>query len=255
MRTLSGNRFGIRILVIIASLILTLTACTALNQSASDEFTSTFPLENCDFQTQGQNPYFSLNPGHQSIFAAGAGGASRLMITVLKDTTVITLPDIGPIETRVIEEREWEDGDLVEVSRNFFALCQPANAVYYFGETVDIFHHDGSVTHEGAWQAGQPDEDGTAEPGLIMPGTFQLGAKYYQEIADGIALDRAEHVDTGLAFTSAAGTFEQCVRVLETTPLEPLSKSEKIYCPEVGLVDDDGIKLVEINSNASDGQN
>ena len=35
------------------------------------------------------------------------------------------------------------------------------------------------VSHEGAWRAGV---DG-AQPGLIMPGTFLLGSRYFQEIA------------------------------------------------------------------------
>ena len=33
---------------------------------------------------------------------------------------------------------------------------------------------------------------------MIMPGTFLLGARYFQELADGIALDRAEHMEMGL---------------------------------------------------------
>jgi hypothetical protein len=104
--------------------------------------------------------------------------------------------------------------------------------VFYFGEDVDIFEPDGTVSHEGAWRAGEPDEDSLAEPGIIMPGTFLLGSRYSQEVADGIALDRAEHVEIGLETTTEAGTFDQCVRVEETTPLEP-GKHEKIYCPEI----------------------
>jgi hypothetical protein len=65
---------------------------------------------------------------------------------------------------------------LVEISRNFFATGRKTNDVAYFGEEVDIFNEDGSVTHEGQWRAGQPDENGLAEPGLIMPGTFLLGS-------------------------------------------------------------------------------
>ncbi len=44
-------------------------------------------------------------------------------------------------------------------------------------------------------------------------------------------------VDTG-------GTFTDCVQVLETTPLEPGSESEKTYCPGVGLVTDGTVELV-----------
>jgi hypothetical protein len=90
-----------------------------------------------------------------------------------------------------------------------------------------------------------PDDDGLAEPGLIMPGTFLLGSRYFQEIAEGIAEDQAEHVEMGLEVISFAGDFENCVRIEETTPLEPKALSEKIYCPGVGLVVDDVVELVD----------
>ena len=51
----------------------------------------------------------------------------------------------------------------------------------------------------------------------------------------------------GLRVRTAVGTFEDCVKVLETTPLEPGAESEKIYCPGVGLVQDDELKLVDID--------
>ena len=214
-----------------------------------DQFTSEFRLEDCTFQTEGSNPYFILEPGYQLVFEGEEDGEIlHLEITVLDETETIDLPELGPIETRVVEEVETVDGELVEISRNFFAICDPTNDVFYFGEEVDIYEPDGTITHEGAWRAGEPDEDGLAEPGLIMPGTFLLGSRYYQELADGIALDRAEHVEMGLEVTTPAGEFSDCVRVLETTPLEP-GKSEKIYCPEVGLVIDDVVELLEYGFN------
>jgi hypothetical protein len=81
-----------------------------------------------------------------------------------------------------------------------------------------------------------------------MPGTFLLGSRYFQEQAPGIALDRAEHVEMGLTVETEAGTFKRCVRVIETTPLEPGAESEKIYCPGVGLVLDNEVQLVRINT-------
>ena len=88
-----------------------------------------------------------------------------------------------------------------------------------------------------------------AEPGIIMPGTFLLGSRYFQEIADGIALDQAEHTAMGLEITVPAGTFTDCVEVTETTPLEPGAVSLKNYCPEVGLVIDDVLELVDYGFN------
>lgn len=79
-----------------------------------------------------------------------------------------------------------------------------------------------------------------------MPGTFLLGARYFQEVAPGVAMDRAEHMEMGLTVDTAAGTFQDCVFIVETTPLDPAAKSEKIYCPGVGLVSDAPVQLIKI---------
>jgi hypothetical protein len=209
------------------------------------QFTTDFRLGDCQFQTQGVNPYFLLTPGRRLVLQ-NEDETETVEITVLEDLELISVPGLGDVTTRVVEERETADGELIEVSRNFFAICGGRNDVVYFGEDVEIHNPDGSITHEGEWRAGQPDENGLAEPGIIMPGTFLLGSRYFQEIADGIALDRAENVEMGLDVETDAGTFHDCVRIVETTPLEPKSESEKIYCPGVGLVVDSDVQLVEI---------
>lgn len=75
---------------------------------------------------------------------------------------------------------------------------------------------------------------------------FIVGSRYYQELAPGIALDRAEHVETGLEITVPAGTFRNCVRVVETSPLEPGHQSMKAYCPGVGMVLDNELELAAV---------
>jgi hypothetical protein len=249
-----GSRKLVLVLVVLAAFFtfFAISAARALDEDDDDEkdkFTKDFRLQDCTFLTEGSNPYFILEPGYQLVFEGEEDGETlRLEITVLNETETIDLPEIGPVETRVVEEVETADGQPVETSRNFFAICDKTNDVFYFGEEVDIFEEDGTVSHEGAWRAGEPDEDGVAEPGIIMPGTFLLGSRYYQELADGIALDRAEHVEMGIKITTEAGKFSECVKVVETTPLEP-GKAEKVYCPEVGLVSDPPVELVDYGFN------
>ncbi len=155
---------------------------------------------------------------------------------------------LDPVSTRVVEEREWVEGELVEISQNFFACCENTNAIFYFGEEVCIFATGTCVSNEGSWRAG---ENG-AMPGLIMPGTFLLGSRYFQEQAPGVAMDRAEHTGMGLTLETPAGRLESCVEVLETTPLEPRAESIKRYCPEIGLTFDDGVELVAFGFNIFD---
>ena len=242
MRKTSNLRAAI--LAIAGIAIFCATAALA-DPPRKSQFTSSFRLEDCQFAAQGANPYFNLNPGTRLVLEEDGDEVTRVEITVLDETEAIMVPGLGTVTTRVVQERETVNGEVVEISRNFFALCGGRNDVVYFGEDVDIFNEDGSITHEGAWRAGQPDADGLAEPGIIMPGTFLLGSRYFQELADGIALDRAENVAMDLTVTTAAGTFDECVQIRETTPLEPKSESLKIYCAGIGLVNDSGATLVE----------
>lgn len=198
----------------------------------------------CNYINNGVNPFFNLTPGRVTTFR-NEEDEEEVVITVLDETQEITLPDREePVVTRVVEERETAEGRLVEVSRNFFAICQQTNDVFYFGEDVQIFEEDGTISNEGQWRAGIND----ARAGIIMPGTFLLGSKYFQEVAPEVALDRAEHTDDNLTEETVVGTFTGCVEVTETTPLERGEKSVKVYCPDVGLVDDDGLRLMQVTN-------
>ncbi len=215
----------------------------------ADPFTSEFFIEDCTFMSQGGNHFFSIEPGCKTVFQGENDGETvDLEITVLNQTRDITLDINGApktITTRVVEEREWEDGELVEVSLNYFAICRETNGIFYFGEDVDNYDEGEIENHDGAWIAGQGDN----KPGLIMPGTFLPGAKYYTEIAPGEALDQAENTEMGLTMTTPAGTWNKCVKVRETSGLDPEDLSIKYYCPGVGMVEDDDLELVEIVDN------
>jgi hypothetical protein len=228
-----------------------LLACAGLGVGpawAAPGYTTRFALEQCTFEAGGRNAHFSLQPGYRLFLAGNDDGEEvELLITVLEQIRRIRFVTEGgvvlTVRTRVVEEREWKDGALVEVSRNFYARCKETNDVFYFGEEVDIYEDGVLVSHDGAWQAGQAG----ALPGLIMPARFLLGSRYFQERAPGVAEDRAEHVAMGLTVKTPAGTFRNCVEVVETTPLEPGAQSIKRYCPGIGLVMDSVVTLVGVD--------
>lgn len=200
-------------------------------------FTDEFLIERCTFASTGRNPYLVLDPGFRLVLEGEDEGEEiELIISVLDETEVI-----DGVTTRVVEERESAGGELVEVSRNFLAFCVETGSVFYFGEDVDIYAGGVVVSHDGAWRAGEND----ASPGILMPGTILLGARYYQEIAPGIALDRGENVAIDLDVETEAGSFDGCLRVDETSPLEPGHVSTKVYAPGIGLIADDVLELVE----------
>jgi len=225
---------------------LILALATAPFAAAADDFTTDFDIGQCKFEPNGrQNPYFSLEPGDRSTFEGEEEGAAvRLEITVENETRTIVFKNSDgatkSIQARLIVEREWHDGEVVEISRNWFSRCRQTHDVFYFGESVDLFENGQVVSHEGSWLAGA---DG-AQPGIIIPARFLLGSRYFQEEAPGVALDRAEHVAMGLTVKAAGKSFRHCVEVSETSALSR-GESTKIYCPGVGLVMDDEVTLTD----------
>jgi len=204
--------------------------------SGADPFVETVDIAVCaptagPFTLSIDNPYLPLVPGTRLVLE---DGGLRLEITVLDDSETV-----AGVTTRVIEERETDGGDLVEVSRNFFAQA-PDGTVCYFGEDVDIYQGGAVVSHAGAWRAGV---DG-ARPGIMMPASPAPGMAFRQEIAEGVAEDRAVIEAAGETVTVPAGTFTGTIRFLETTPLEPGSTSVKVFARNVGLIDDNGARLV-----------
>jgi hypothetical protein len=118
--------------------------------------------------------------------------------------TITVLPEgkrIGSLETRAVEKRETENGGLVEVSRNYFAICAPTNSVFYFGEDVDTYKRSKVVGHPGSWRTGL----NGARFGLMRQGTIRVGKKYFQEVTPGIAMDRAEIIGAQEAIKTPRG--------------------------------------------------
>lgn len=201
------------------------------------QFTSNFSVSPEAFRTSGRNRYFILEPGYFLVLEGREGTTSvRLVVRVLNETRVV-----NGVVTRVVAETEYHNGELVEVSRNFYAIDTITSSVWYFGEEVDIYEKGRVVSHEGSWLSG---ENG-ATYGLMMPGLVLVGARYYQEMAPGVAMDRAEVLSLTETVEVPAGRFTECLKVVETTPLEPAVREYKYYAPGVGLAKDGELELVE----------
>src|SRR2546425_8031681 len=171
-------------------------------------FTQDFRQEDCTFSTTGRNPFFILEPGYQTVFQ---GVESKMTVVNTITVTSRTLRIAG-VDTRIVEERETHDGQLAEVSLNYFAICSPTNSVFYFGEDVDIYVGGVIVDHPGSWRAG-----GGNKAGIVMPGTGLLGGRDFQEGASGVAMDQAEIPSMTEVETTPAGAFDKCAMTPETT--------------------------------------
>jgi len=185
------------------------------------------------FTLESLNEYFPLEVGSRWTLAGEEDGALIEVETrVLNKTEVV-----GGVRTRVVEEVEREDGELVEISRNFFAVTANGT-VCYFGEEVDIYEDKKIVSHEGAWRADAPGNF----PGIIMPANPTPGTTFQIEGAPGVAEDFAKIVGGGSAEVPA-GPFPETIRVRDTNPLTG-DVGTKVYARFVGLIIDRPISLV-----------
>jgi hypothetical protein len=229
--------------LVVAVILAALAALPGVASAASKpftKFTKDFLDENCDgYSNSGSNPYFIPLESGRQLELAGEDEGEEVELTI----TVQGTQTVDGESTRVVEERETADGELVEVSRNFFLICDRDNSIVYMGEEVDDYKNGEIVGHEGEWQSGQ---DG-AEPGIIMPGTLLLWSRYFQEFAPGVAKDQAENVSLNQTVVTPFGTFEDCLRTRETTPLEPGVVEFKSYAMDVGIIKDGPLKLVDKN--------
>jgi len=182
------------------------------------------------------NGFFPLVVGDELVLEGedDEGAFLEIIITVLDETEVV-----AGVTTRVVEEEELEDGEVVEISRNFYAQAADGT-VCYFGEDVDDFEDGMIVGHGGEWRAG---ENGNL-PGIIMLANPQVGDIYAQEVAPGIAEDQAEVVALGENISVPAGDFSDTLTTLDCNPMENGAIDEKVYIDGIGLAIDEDAELV-----------
>jgi hypothetical protein len=188
-------------------------------------------LAQCTLETTGRSRYFVLEPGFQIVLE---GEGTKVQITVLNETKMV-----NGVNTRIVEEKEWKGGELHEIALNYFAICKQTKDVFYFGEEVDYYESGRVVRHDGSWLAGT----GANRAGLVMAGTPRTGMRYYQEVAPGIAMDRAEIASVNETCQTPAGTFRDCLKIMEESPLEPGVVEYKYHAPDIGLVRDQDLVL------------
>jgi hypothetical protein len=186
-----------------------------------------------DFTLKSTNDYFPLRPGSSwTLRGTEDGNAVELRVDVLKKTV-----DVGGVTTRVVEERHYENGQLIEYSRNFFAATSEGT-ICYFGEDVDIYENGRVVAHTGAWRADAPGN----RPGIYIPAEPQVGMTYFMEGAPRVAEDRAEIIGKRVRTRVPAGTFKSTIQIRETA-LDG-DESVKIFARGVGIVVDGPLELV-----------
>ena len=241
---------------LVMALALPLTGEVAANPlvKPDDQYSKNFRIQDCTFTSVGENTYFILKPGYQLVFEGIKNGQEATWThTVLDKTETIDVPGIGKVEVRAVDEKEWVAGEIAETSTAFYAICKETSDVYDFGDDVYVHNADGTVSQEGSWRAGQPDKDGLAKAGIFMPGTFLVGARYFQQQADGYSVERGENLREGLTVETPAGTFKDVIEVFESNTLEEdFGATIKLHAPGVGLLGEGPLKLTKYGYNIQD---
>ena len=83
----------------------------------------------------------------------------------------------------------------------------------------------------------------------MMPGEQLLKGRYYQELAPGVAMDRAEIDSFSESVRTPAGVFQRVLKVAESTPLEIVHEF-KYYAKDIGLVQDGSARLIKYGNVA-----
>ncbi len=233
------------------ALLAALALATAAPFAGAHPAVATREIDPADFSPQITNRYLPLSLLGPKVFTGedtddeGETVQTRLESRLLPDTTVI-----DGVTVAILEERAYEDGELIEVALDYFAQNGDGD-VYYFGELVDNYV-DGAVdNHDGHWLSG---EDGN-QPGLFMPARPQAGVTLTLEYAPGIAEDMATVLTLDEVADVPAGDYTNCLKTREFSPLEPGIEEFKWYCPDVGMAKEEGdgsvLELVSIGSNTT----
>ncbi len=186
----------------------------------------------------GDNPYISLTPGSVHSYELEVIDEETGEISLENNQVFVTYDtkNILGVDARVVRDREYVDGLLVEDTFDWYAQDTDGN-VWYMGEDSTSFEYDDAgnlieTNTDGSWQAGV---DG-ALPGILMYAQPEVGANYYQEFFLGEAEDEAQVVSLDESISIGLGSYDNVLQTFESTALEPDALEFKYYAPGVGLL-------------------
>ena len=179
------------------------------------------------FSTTIDNPYLPMKPGTRMVYRTTDGDEhGREVVRVTHRTRVV-----DGVTVRVVRDRAYVGGDLVEDTRDFYAQDRRGN-VWYFGENTKTLENGTVTSTKGSWLAGV----NRAMPGIVMEADPQVGDSYAQENAPGVAEDRATVLSLDAHATVPYGSFDGLLKTKDFSPLEPAVVEHKKYLRGVGSI-------------------
>ena len=175
--------------ILATTILLLFSGATARAQPATPV------IDPSSFSTNVTNPYFPLPLGAVRIYAGWERDPETGEVHQNRvEETVLTEPDeVMGVPVVVLQVMEYQDGNLVEETRDYHAQ-HADGSVWYFGEEVDKIENGQVVNHDGSWLAGDRDN----QPSLFMPADPQVLDTIQQEQAPGLAEDFSTVAQTGV---------------------------------------------------------
>jgi hypothetical protein len=209
-------------------LLLTSAALAAIAIPGSGEAAAQMPGPD-SFTTKIDNPYWPMRPGSRWVYREtdSEGARQRVVVTVTRRTKLIA----NGVRARVVHDVVREDGELVEVTDDWYAQDRRGR-IWYLGEDTTEYENGRPVSKEGSFEAGV---DG-AQAGIIMLARPRVGMRYRQEFYEGHAEDRARIMSLRERAEVPFGFFRPVLMIREENPLEPRVLEYKFYARGVGPV-------------------
>jgi len=215
--------------VILATVLFTIFANNRPIKTGEEVYSP--QINPAEFSTNISNPYLVLPIGKKFVYEGKVEeGKERNEIVIKKETR-----EILGVTTLIYHDKVYLNGELIEDTEDYLAQDKDGN-IWYFGEEVDNYKRGKLKDHSGSWIAGI---DG-AKPGILIKAKHVVGDTYRQEYYKGEAEDTTEVIAVDQTVTVPYGTFGECVKMYDSTPLDQTSREYKYYCPGVG-----GLVMVE----------
>ena len=192
--------------------------CERLGSAAYDPL-----IAPSNFVSTINNPFYPLVPGTTFYYL---GGSESNVVSITHNTKLIL--GVTCIE---VHDVSYINGQLEEDTLDWFAQDTNGN-VWYMGENSRQIDGGLVVGVEGSWTAGV---DG-AKPGIIMKAAPAIGDFYRQEFLLNTAEDMAEVASLTESVTVPNGSYNNCLKTEETSPLEPEALEHKFYAMGIGNV-------------------
>ena len=178
--------------------------------------------------TVGKNAYFNLEPGYRLRYT---NGLTTRTMTVRRKTKLV-----DGVETRLVQEKEEEDGQRTKVVWKYYAIDKTTSDLYCFGVHVRYYDHGTRLSCRG-WRAGLHGASFTR----AMPATPETGDR----LVRGHTRRVYAVIDTDGEVVTPAGTFTNCLRI-RAKEADGKGATEKLFAPGVGLVKDERFTLAKI---------